>query len=80
MSDVLSVRSYFHVSTHGLKATAESNGLPEPLHWPDFKEVAEFSHHIFLLNYHSSISYWENANGEDFLTSGKIKTEYKTMF
>ena len=38
VSDIVSVGSYFHVSgvrTHDLKATAESNGLPEPLHWPD---------------------------------------------
>ena len=48
VSDVVSVGRYFHVfsvQTHDLKATAELNGLSEPLHWPDFKEVrfAEFS-------------------------------------
>ena len=64
VSDGVSIGSYFHVSgvrTHDLKATAESNGLPEPLHWPDFKEVrfAEFSHHlfaVFLRNYRSCMS------------------------
>ena len=46
--------SYFHVSdarTHDLKEIAKTNGLGEPLHWPDYKEAwfAEFSHHLFAV-------------------------------
>ena len=59
--------SYFHVSdvrTHDLKEIAKTNGLGEPLHWPDYKEAwfAEFSHHLFAVfprNYRCCIKYWE---------------------
>ena len=90
VSDVVSIGSYFHVSgvrTHDLKATAESNGLPEPLHWPDFKEVrfAEFSHHlfaVFLRNYRSCMSYWEKGNDDKskgFLHKWKNKDRIQTV-
>ena len=85
-SDVVSIGSYFHVSgvrTHELKEAAASNGLSEPLHWPDFKEVrfAEFSHQlfaVFLRNYRSCIYYWEKGNDVEsagFSENGKTKTE-----
>ena len=69
VSDIVSVGSNFHVSgvkTHELKETAKINDLPEPLHWPDFKEVrfAEFSHNlfaVFLRNYRCCIKYWEKG-------------------
>ena len=37
--DVMSVGSYFHVSSvlaQDLKAPVETNGFPESLHWPDY--------------------------------------------
>ena len=67
--------SYFYVSdvrTHDLKEIAKTNGLGEPLHWPDYKEVrfAEFSHHlfaVFLRNYRCYIKYCEKQNDVESL-------------
>ena len=89
-SDVVAVGSYFHVSgvrTHELKEAAVSNGLSEPLHWPDFKEVrfAEFSHHlfdVFLRNYRGCICYWEKGNDQEsigFLQKWKNKDRILTV-
>ena len=88
--DVVSVGSYFHVSgvqTHALKEAATSNGLSEPLHWPDFKEVrfAEFSHQlfaVFLQNYRSCIYYWEkgyDVESAGFLRKWKNKDRVLTV-
>ena len=89
VSDVVSVGNYFHVSgvqTQDLKTTAESNGLPEPLHWPSFKKVrfAAFSHHlfaVFLRDYHCCISYWEKGNDESlgFFCKWKNKDRVQTV-
>lgn len=90
ISDVVSVGSYFHVSgvrTHDLKAITESNGLPAPLHWPDFKEVrfAEFSHHlfaVFLRNFRGCICYWEKDGSDEskgFLYKWKNKDRIQTV-
>ena len=41
--DVVSVGSYFHVSgvrTRDLKEVAKTNGLCDPLHWPNFNSLA----------------------------------------
>ena len=72
---------------HELKEAAVSNGLSEPLPWPDFKEVlfAEFSHHlfaVFLRNYRSCICYWEKGNGQEsggFLKKWKNKDRILTV-
>ena len=90
ISDVVSVGSYFRVSgvrTQDLKATAISNGLPEPLRWPSFKEVrfAKFSHHlfaVFLRNYRCCMSYWEKENDDEsmgFLRKWKNKDKLQTV-
>jgi len=85
-SDVVAVGSYFHVSgvrTHELKE-AVSNGLSQPLHWPDFKEVRLLSSVTICLPYSFAITVAVFATGRKemirnplgFSKRGRTRTGY----